>query len=189
MPAATTMPATTGLSPDMTMNELLAAMPGARRALFAKYHIGGCSSCGFSPDETLAAVCRRNDNLDVDEVLTHLEESAEQDAAMQISPQELSAALTGGAPLLLLDVRSREEHEAVKLPGSELMTQEFLQQLFAGDKNTRIVVYCHHGVRSLDAAAYLAGHGMTNVKSLTGGIDAWSCEIDQSLPRYRLEME
>jgi rhodanese-related sulfurtransferase len=183
------MPATTGLGPDTTMHELLAAMPGARRALFAKYHIGGCSSCGFSPDETIAEVCRRNDNLNVDEVIAHLEASAEQDARMQISPQELSAALAGGAPLQLLDVRSREEHEAVKLPQSELMTQDVLQRVLSGDKNARTVVYCHHGVRSLDAAAYLAGHGMTDVKSLTGGIDAWSCEIDQSVPRYRLEME
>jgi rhodanese-related sulfurtransferase len=64
-----------------------------------------------------------------------------------------------------------------------------LQRLFDEDKAQRIVVYCHHGTRSLDSAAYLAGHGFTNVKSLAGGIDAWSCEIDQELPRYRLEME
>ncbi len=183
------MTATTALSPDMTMHDLLEAMPGARRALFAKYHIGGCNSCGFSPNETLAAVCLRNDNLDAAEVVAHLEASAEEDARMQISPEELSAMLAGGQPLRLLDVRSREEHEAVMLPGSELMTQEVLQKLFGEDKEQRIVVYCHHGVRSLDSAAYLIGHGMTNVQSLAGGIDAWSCEVDQSLPRYRLEME
>ena len=183
------MTATTALSPDMTMHDLLEAMPGARRALFAKYHIGGCSSCGFSPNETLAAVCLRNENLDATEVVAYLEASAEQDAKMQISPEELSAMLAGGQPLRLLDVRSREEHEAVNLPGSEMMTQEVLQKLFGEDKEQRIVVYCHHGVRSLDSAAYLIGHGMSNVQSLAGGIDAWSCEVDQSLPRYRLEME
>jgi len=183
------MIAATGLSPEMTMNDLLEAMPGARRALFAKYHIGGCSSCGFSPGETLADVCRRNENLDTAEVLAHLEASAEQDARMQISPEELSTTLADGQPLRLIDVRSREEHEAVMLPGSELMTQELLQRLFGEDKAQRIVVYCHHGIRSLDSAAYLIGHGMTNVKSLAGGIDAWSCEVDQTLPRYRLEME
>ena len=108
---------------------------------------------------------------------------------MQVSPHELSAMLADGQPLRLLDVRSREEHEAVSLPGSELMTQELLQKLFGEDKAQRIVVYCHHGVRSLDSAAYLIGHGMTNVQSLAGGIDAWSCEVDQTLPRYRLEVE
>ena len=183
------MTATTALSPEMTMHDLLEAMPGARRALFAKYHIGGCSSCGFSPNETLAEVCLRNENLDTAEVLSHLEASAEQDAKMQITPEALAAMRTDGQPLRLLDVRSREEHEAVMLPGSELMTQELLQKLFSEDKSQRIVVYCHHGVRSLDSAAYLAGHGMTNVKSLAGGIDAWSCDVDQTLPRYRLEME
>ena len=183
------MTAPAALNPDMTMHDLLEAMPGARRALFAKYHIGGCSSCGFSPNETLAAVCLRNENLAVEEVLAHLEASAEQDARMQISPEELQSMRADGAPLRLIDVRSREEHEAVMLPGSELMTQELLQKLFGEDKAQRVVVYCHHGVRSLDSAAYLAGHGLTNVKSLAGGIDAWSCEIDQSLPRYRLEME
>jgi rhodanese-related sulfurtransferase len=184
------MTATATFSPDMTMQDLLEAMPGARRALFAKYHIGGCSSCGFAPTETVAEVCLRNDNIDPAEMLAHLEASAEQDARMQISPEDLSTKLADGAPLRLIDVRSREEHEAVKLPGSELMTQEVLQRLFGeSDKAQRIVVYCHHGVRSLDSAAYLIGHGFTNVKSLAGGIDAWSCEIDQTLPRYRLEME
>ena len=183
------MTATPALQPGTTMHDLLEAMPGARRALFAKYHIGGCSSCGFAPEETIADVCRRNDGVDPAEMIAHLEASAEQDAKMQLSPPELQAMLADGAPLRLLDVRSREEHEAVKLPGAELMAQDVLQRLFDEDKSQRIVVYCHHGVRSLDAAAYLIGHGMTNVKSLTGGIDAWSCEVDQTVPRYRLEME
>jgi len=177
------------ISPDTTMHDLLEAMPGARRALFAKYHIGGCSSCAFSPTETVAELCRRNENINPEEMIAHLESAAEQDAKMQISPQDLQAQMADGAPLRLLDVRSREEHEAVKLPNSELMSQEVLQKLFGEDKSQRIVVYCHHGVRSLDAGAYLAGHGLTNVKSLAGGIDAWSCEVDPAVPRYRLEME
>ena len=177
------------IHPETTMDALLERLPGARRALFARYHIGGCRSCGFEGTETLAEVCRRNDGLDPVEVIRHLEASAEEDRRMQITPEELREALADGAPLRLVDVRSREEHEAVKLPGSELMTQELLQALFAGDKAARVVVYCHHGQRSLDAAAYLIGHGMSAVKSLAGGIDAWSERIDPSVPRYRLEME
>jgi len=183
------MSAPASLTAEMTMHHLLQAMPGARRALFAKYHIGGCNSCGFAPEETLTEVCRRNDNLDPAEVLAHLASSAEQDAKMQITPQELHAMMADGQPLRLLDVRSREEHEAVKLPNSELMAQDVLQRLMGEDKSQRIVVYCHHGVRSLDAASYLVGHGLTSVKSLAGGIDAWSCEVDATVPRYRLEME
>jgi rhodanese-related sulfurtransferase len=50
-----------------------------------------------------------------------------------------------------------------------------------------LVIYDHQGTRSMDAAAYFQGHGFDNVKSLRGGIDAWSVEIDQTLPRYHLE--
>jgi rhodanese-related sulfurtransferase len=49
------------------------------------------------------------------------------------------------------------------------------------------VIYDHKGARSMDAAAYFQGHGCQNVKSLRGGIDAWSAEVDSSLPRYHLE--
>ena len=60
------MNARSTIDPDVTMRDLLAEFPGAQRALFRKYHIGGCSHCGFSPEETLAQVCARNENLDVD---------------------------------------------------------------------------------------------------------------------------
>ena len=75
------------------MRDVLAQFPGAQRALFRHYHIGGCSSCGFSPDETLAGVCARNGNLDVNEVLAHIQSSHEQDAKILISPTELADAL------------------------------------------------------------------------------------------------
>ena len=57
------------------MREVLEAYPGAQRALFRRYHIGGCSSCAFQPEETLAALCQRNGGLKVDEVLAHLQTS------------------------------------------------------------------------------------------------------------------
>jgi hypothetical protein len=74
------------IDPNITMQELLVQFPGAQRALFRKYHIGGCSSCGFSPDETLTGVCARNDNLNANEVIDHIITSHEADAAMQIAP-------------------------------------------------------------------------------------------------------
>lgn len=175
---------------DLTMEALLEAFPGARRALFAKYHVGGCTSCGFQPGETLAEVCARNEEMPVDEAIAHLLASKENDAAMQISPPELKAALDSPVIPRLLDVRSREEFEAVCLPGAELMTQPLLEEFFhTGDKTQPIVVYCHHGLRSLDAAAYLIGHGFEQVKSLAGGIDAWSTEVDPAVRRYKLEIE
>lgn len=183
-------PLASSLQPDMTMADVLAAYPGARRALFARYHIGGCKSCGFSDTETLAEVCLRNENLSPDEVIAQLEASRENDARMQISPPEVAEALRGEVPPKLIDVRSREEHEAVHLPDSIFLTQELMQQIFGTwDKECAMVLYCHHGDRSLDLAAYFIGHGFPNVKSMEGGIDAWSCQVDASLPRYRVEMD
>ena len=172
------------------MGALLEAFPGARRALFAKYHVGGCSSCGFQPDETLAQVCARNEDMPVDEAISHLLVSQENDVAMQITAIDLKVALDSPNSPRLLDVRSREEFDAVRLPGAELMTQPLLQDFFhTGDKAQPIVVYCHKGLRSLDAATYLIGHGFQKVKSLAGGIDAWSTEVDATVRRYKLEVE
>src|SRR3954447_4301928 len=176
------------IDPNVTMRELLEQFPGAQRAMFRKYHIGGCSSCGFSPDETLAGVCARNDNVDVDEAIEHIIASDAAERAMQIKPRELSERLAAGEKIKLLDVRTREEWESVKLPGSHLFTQELMQEILGQwSRDELIVIYDHQGTRSMDAAAYFQGHGFREVKSLRGGIDAWSAEVDPSLPRYHLE--
>ena len=170
------------------MRELLEQYPGAQRAMFRKYHIGGCSSCGFSPDETLAGVCARNENVDVEEAIDHIITSDAAERAMQIEPRELADRLAAGEKIQLLDVRTREEFEAVKLPNAQLFTQELMQTILSSwSRSDLTVVYDHHGTRSMDAAAYFQGHGFENVKSLRGGIDAYSAEVDESLPRYSLE--
>ena len=58
-----------------------------------------------------------------------------------------------------------------------------------GSRTNLLVIYDHNGARSMDAAAYFQGHGFENVKSLRGGIDAWSAEVDPKLPRYHLEQD
>jgi rhodanese-related sulfurtransferase len=176
------------INPQITMRELLEQFPGAQRALFRKYHIGGCSSCGFSQEETLSGVCARNENLDVGEVIEHITTSHEADLAMQIEPRELAARIAAGEPIYLLDVRTREEFEAVKLPDAHLFTQELMQEILGnGSRQNLLVIYDHTGARSMDAAAYFQGHDFENVKSLRGGIDAWSAEVDPKLPRYHVE--
>ena len=178
----------TNIDPDITMRELLERFPGAQRALFRKYHIGGCSSCGFSPDETLSGVCVRNENLNVEEVVEHILSSDAADRAMQIEPRELSERLKNGQNVRLLDVRTREEYDAVKIEPAQLFTQELMQEILnTWSRDDLLVIYDHQGARSLDAAAYFQGHGFENVKSLRGGIDAWSVEVDSTLPRYHLE--
>jgi len=178
------------ISPDSTMSEVLQAYPGAQRALFARYHVGGCQSCGFSPEETLQDVCRRNENLPVEEVIDHIVATHDQDREILLEPSELGRLLRGADPPRLLDVRTREEHEAVHIPGSRFVDQDLLQEAFASwPKEETLVIYDHEGSRALDAAAYFLGHGFANTRALRGGIDAYSAEEDSSLPRYRVELE
>ncbi|NNE93979.1 MAG: rhodanese-like domain-containing protein [Verrucomicrobiales bacterium] len=176
------------------MAEILANFPGAKRALFARYHIGGCQSCSYADDETLAAVCERNENLPIDEVIAHIRDSHEEDQKILIEPADLAekiSAANGTSDLpRLLDLRTREEHEAVALPNSELFSNELLQEIFGTENKERLIVlYDHTGDRCLDAAAYLLGHGFKNTRALRGGIDAYAQEANPELPRYKLEFE
>lgn len=175
----------TELSPHSPMGEVLDTLPSAKRAIFARYHLGGCQSCAFSNDETLAALCERSE-IPVDEMLQHLLASHAHDEAMLMEPTVARAALPG---LRMIDLRTREEHEAVVLPNSEFFTQELQQQLFAGDSSARLLLFDHSGKNVLDQVAWFRGHGLKETYGLRGGIDAWSREIDPSIPRYRLEMD
>jgi rhodanese-related sulfurtransferase len=175
------------INPQSTMSAVLEAYPGAQRALFRRYHIGGCSSCGFQPQETLEQVCQRNGGLNVVEVLEHIKSSHEQDAKLLVEPKELAVWLQREPALRLVDVRSREEFEAVHLPGSVLLSQPVMMEIMGEGTNTRpLVVIDHQGKKSLDAAAYFLGHGLQNVHCLRGGIDAWSQEVDPTIKRYRV---
>jgi rhodanese-related sulfurtransferase len=177
---------TTAIDPNLTMGELLAAFPSARRALFKAYHIGGCASCGFRPEETLAQVCARNENLPVEEVIEKIAESEEVDRRMLLSAPE-AAELVREGKARLVDIRTREEFEAVHIEGATFFTQELMRELSGWDRETLVIFVDHRGARSLDAASYFTGHGVENVRALRGGIDAWSCEVDPALPRYELE--
>jgi rhodanese-related sulfurtransferase len=178
--------ATSEPTPDLTMEELLGIYPGARRTLFQLHHIGGCSSCGFSPTETLAQICARNGGLDPAIVLTEIKEGHLKDEALLISPTDLHARIADPSTRLL-DIRTREEFEAVAISGSRLMTQELMQEAINWPKETTIILIDHTGGRVLDAAAYFAGHGFNGVKGLKGGIDAYADQADSTLPRYTTE--
>jgi rhodanese-related sulfurtransferase len=105
----------------------------------------------------------------------------------QLSVEELRDRLTAREPTLLLDVRQPWEHDVAHLPGDVLVPLDELHER-AGEieppAGALVVCYCHHGVRSLHAAAYLQGLGVTEVCSLQGGIDAWSDRIDGTVPHY-----
>jgi rhodanese-related sulfurtransferase len=182
------MTAQTQIHPGSTMREVLEVYPGAQRSLFRKYHIGGCSSCAFQPDETLEQVCRRNGDLDPGEVLAHIGASHEEDAKLLIGPAELAEWRKQDPSLRLLDVRSREEFEAVHLEGSVVLSQPVMREILAdGTNNRSLVIIDHQGKQALDAAAYFIGHGLQNVRCLRGGLDAWAREVDPNMRRYKVE--
>ncbi|MDH4192753.1 MAG: rhodanese-like domain-containing protein [Nitrospirota bacterium] len=102
-----------------------------------------------------------------------------------ITVRELKARMDKGDQIFLLDVREPHEYSLAKIDGSVLIplgqVPHSLKQL---DPNAEIVAYCHKGMRSADAVGFLLQQGFSNVKNLIGGIEAWSLEIDQSVPRY-----
>lgn len=103
----------------------------------------------------------------------------------QLQPAELKALLDSGQPVLLLDVRQPEEHAFCALPDSTLIP---LGELMGRVEEVQpegktVVVYCHHGVRSLTGAMILQQAGI-RAASLAGGIDRWSVAVDPAVPRY-----
>lgn len=166
------------------MGEVIAALPGARRALFARYHLGGCQSCAFDDHETLAKLCVRA-GLDCAEVLGHLLASHEHDLTMLMEPPLVAERIS---EVRWIDVRTREEFEAVKIAGAEFFTQELQEKIFSAKPSGLVILYDHMGKYVLDQVAWFRGHGLQNAYGLTGGIDAWSSQIDSKIVRYRVEI-
>jgi rhodanese-related sulfurtransferase len=105
----------------------------------------------------------------------------------EITSRDLAKQMANDRPVLLLDIRQAWEHELAAIDGSVLIPLSELARRTAEIKppaDALIVVYCHHGVRSLSGASVLVRLGLKNVVSLAGGIDAWSCEVDPAVPRY-----
>ena len=104
---------------------------------------------------------------------------------LEISVEELKTRMDAGETPVLLDVRRPDEFAICNLPESKLIP---LDQLPANldelDPEDEIVVYCHHGIRSLNATVFLQAQGFSRVRSLAGGIDRWSNLIDPTVPKY-----
>jgi rhodanese-related sulfurtransferase len=104
----------------------------------------------------------------------------------EIDVRELARKLQSAEPVFLLDVREPWEHELAALPSAVLVPLPELPARAAAllPPGAPVVVYCHHGIRSLSAAAFLERQGFPDVASLHGGIDAWSRDVDPAVPRY-----
>jgi rhodanese-related sulfurtransferase len=104
---------------------------------------------------------------------------------MEITPAEMKERLDRGENFLLVDVREPWEHELCRIEGAKLIPMGSIPaNLQALDVDEDVVCYCHHGMRSMDVTVWLRGQGVQRAKSLAGGIERWSLEIDQRVPRY-----
>ena len=136
----------------------------------------------------MEALCQRNENLDPNEVIGKIQECHDEDSKVLMTAMDVSEALQSDAPCRLVDIRTSEEWDAVKLEGAVHMSQESMQMILTQwPREDLLVIYDHMGRNSLDAATYFQGQGFKNVRCLAGGIDAWSREVDNSVARYRLE--
>ena len=104
---------------------------------------------------------------------------------LEITPAELKKRLDAGEKPLLIDVREPWEHEICRIEGAKLIPMNTIPaNLQSLDVEEAVICYCHHGMRSLDVAVWLQRQGVESAKSLAGGIDKWSAEIDPKVPRY-----
>jgi rhodanese-related sulfurtransferase len=104
---------------------------------------------------------------------------------LQISAKEVHARIARGEKLLLVDVREPWEYQLCRIPEARLIPLGTLPAnvntlLDAGE----VICYCHHGMRSLDAAVWLRQQGVASAKSMAGGIERWAAEVDPQVPRY-----
>ena len=107
--------------------------------------------------------------------------------AMEITPSEVKALLDEQADFFLLDCRESEEHARASIAAATLLPMSEIQQRVAElepQRGRQIVVHCHLGGRSLQVAHWLRDQGFAQARSMAGGIEAWSAQIDPSVPRY-----
>ena len=166
------------IAPEMTMEAILEVAPSAQRALFQRYHVGGCSSCGFQPSDTLAQVCKDHNLLDVNEVMKTIVLSEQVDRTTQINPDEVRAWLSAGESFTFIDARPPSEEEEIPVESSEKLDYNDSAKYMEREKDHRFVFICADGDRSLDIASYFIGHGFTDVHAVRGGVIAWASSAE-----------
>ena len=114
---------------------------------------------------------------------------------VEVSPVDLKRRLEAGERLLLLDVREPAERAYnsipvpegtpdLHLPMGQIVDSIETIRVHVASAAAPVIVYCHHGVRSMAVAQWLSAQGITNIYNLQGGIDAYSLQADKSVPRY-----
>jgi rhodanese-related sulfurtransferase len=102
-----------------------------------------------------------------------------------LNPMEVKKILDNKNGTRLIDVREEWENKIARIENSELMPlSSFIRNLDKLNEDDELIIYCHKGVRSANVCMFLAGKGFNNLINLKGGIDAWSDDIDRTIPHY-----
>lgn len=105
----------------------------------------------------------------------------------EVTPRQVKALRDAGEDLLLIDCRTPREYEAARIEGATLIplheTPRRLAEL-EPYRQRKIIIHCHHGMRSLQMAAFLRRAGFRDVHSMAGGIDLWALDVDSQVGRY-----
>jgi rhodanese-related sulfurtransferase len=185
------------ISSETTMGDILSAYPSARLELFRRYHVGGCTACGYQLTDTLEQVCREHNISDpLEQVIKYIHNSRDVEAKLQILPtvlvtsiqnaqvteltpmvnlsgDDLAQALHAGRIWRLVDVRSPEEWGRGHVADAQLLSTELkFEILESWPKDTFILFYSNSGRRGLETASYFVAYGFTNVRNLAGGLKA-----------------
>jgi len=104
----------------------------------------------------------------------------------EVTPQDVKRRIDSREELRLIDVREPFEVQQAAIVGAEVIPMRDVPKALAAleDEEKPIIVFCHHGMRSLQVVGWLREHGVENCLSMAGGIDRWSLEIDAGVPRY-----
>ena len=107
---------------------------------------------------------------------------------LEVTPADVKKRMDAGERLMLLDCREQHEHAICNIAGARLIPMNSvpaqLQAIEAVADEAPVIVYCHHGMRSLSVVNWLRQQGVSACQSMSGGIDRWSLEIDPAVPRY-----
>ncbi len=140
-----------------------------------------CSVCGTNPTRT--SLEQYDETCATPEPSLELPEAPA--AAIDVTPSQLHEWFRSGSALTVLDVRTQVEVQICRLDGSIWIPMNEVGERWQEiDRDTRSVIYCHHGTRSAQVVRFLRAQGLTDVWNLAGGIDRWSLEVDSSVPRY-----
>ncbi len=170
---------------NSTMKEVETAYPFARSLLHSQFHVGGCASCGFEPNETISQVAQKH-SKDAEAMVEVLNRGIQDMFDAEIDVQSVGRLLGENSETLLVDVREAWEFEICKLSDNAvLLNEKTMPLIFEKGANAKhVIVYCHHGVRSLNAALYMRQNGLPQARSLKGGIDLFAKTVNPNIPRY-----